>query len=201
MTTSRTSLRVWFCLSLASVTGGAAGSAWGFLRVTSGFRNAEASGLLAVARGIAEANQLLIGPLYVGIISAVIAVVVYLRAQNAPPASLVLSSSFIALVPVALVWLAESLLLKALPSARDGVIANGILIQRLLYVALGSGIALSALFLFVWTLRVSPALAPRRTVAAVTLLVACFVTAAIGLHLRNAWIDDLYTRVNSRHPL
>jgi hypothetical protein len=199
--TNRTSLRVWFCLSLATVTGGAAWSAWGLLRVTSGFRNAEASGLLSVARGIAEANQLLIVPLYVGVICAFIAVVAYVRAHNAPPISLVLSSSFAALVPVALVWLAESLLLNALPSARDGVIANGTLIQRLLYVALGSGIVLMVLFLFVSSLRVSPAVAPRRTVAAVALLIACFVTAAIGLHLRNAWIDDLYAQVNSRRSL
>ena len=198
MITNRTSLRVWFGLSLATVTGGAAWSAWGLLRVTSAFRSAETSGLLPVARGVAEANQLLIVPLYVSVICAVIAVVVYLRAHNAPPVSLVLSSSFVALVPVALVWLAESLLLNALPSARDGVIANGTLIQRLLYVALGSGIVLSALFLFVGALRVSPAVAPRRSVAAVALLIACFVTTVIGLHLRNAWIDDLYTRVNSR---
>jgi hypothetical protein len=201
MMTNRTSLRVWFCLSLATVTGGAAWSAWGLLRITSAFRNAEASGLLSVARGIAEANQLLTVPLYVGVICAVIAVVAYVRAHNGPPISLVLSSSFVALVPVALVWLAESLLLNALPSARDGVIANGTLIQRLLYVALGSGIVLSVLFLFVWALRVSPAVAPRRTVAAVALLIACFVTAAIGLHLRNAWIDDLYAQVNSRREL
>jgi hypothetical protein len=197
---NRTSLRAWFCLSLATVTGGAAWSAWGLLRVTSAFRNAEASGLLSVARGIAEANQLLIASLYVGVICAVIAVFAYLRAHNAPPVSLVLSSSFVALVPVALIWLAESLLLDALPFARDGVIANGTLIQRLLYVALVSGIVLSVLFLFVWALRVSPAVTPRRTVAAVALLIACFVTAAIGLHLRNAWIDDLYTRVNSQRP-
>ena len=192
MMTNRTSLRVWFCLSLATVTGGAAWSASGVLRVTSAFRNAEASGLLSVARGIAEANQLLIVPLYVGVICALIAVVTYLRAHKAPPISLVLFSSFVALVPVALVWLAESLLLDALPSARDGVMANGTLIQRLLYVALGSGIILSVLFLFVWALRVSPAVAPRRTVAAVALLIACFVIAAIAFHLRNAWIEGLY---------
>ena len=183
------------------MTGGAAWSAWGLLRVTSAFRNAEASGLLSVARGIAEANQLLLVPLYVGVICAVIALVAYLRAHNSPQISLVLSSSFLALVPVALVWLAESLLLNALPSARDGVIANGTLIQRLLYVALCSGIVLAVLFLFVWALRVSAAPAPRRTIAAVALLIACLVTAAIGLHLRNAWIDDLYTQVNSRHEL
>jgi hypothetical protein len=201
MMTNRTSLRFWFCLSLATVTGGAAWSASGLLRVTSAFRNAEASGLLSVARGIAEANQLLIVPLYVGAVCAVIAVVAYLRADNAPPISLVLWSSFVALVPVALVWLAESLLLNALPAARDGVVPNGTLIQRLLYIALGSGIVLSVLFLFVWALRVFPAVAPRRAVAAVALLIACFVTTAIGLDVRNAWIDDLYMRVNSRPAL
>ena len=57
------------------------------------------------------------------------------------------------------------------------------------------------LFLFLWALRVSPAVEPRRTVAAVALLIACFVTAAIGLQLRNAWIDHLYTHVNSRREL
>jgi hypothetical protein len=192
MMTNRTSSRVWFCLSLATVTGGAAWSAWGLLRVTSACRNAEASGLLSVARGIAEANQLLIVPLYVGVIFAFIAVVAYVRAHSAPSITLVLSSSFVALIPVALVWLAESLLLNALTFARDGIIANGTLIQRLLSVALGGGIVLAVMFLFGWLLRVPPTLAPKRTVATVFFFFGCLVLAVIGFHLRNAWINGLY---------
>ena len=192
----RASLRVWFSLSLMAVAAAAALTSWNLLRVMSGFQNAEASGLLSVGRGIAEANQLTIGALYFGIACVLVAGVAYVRAPNySPPAWLVLSASAVALVPLAVVWAAESLMLDALPSARNGVVANATLIQRLLFVALVGGIVLSVLFLFGGALRVSPTVAPKRSLAAVSLLAGCFVLAAIAFHLRNAWINGLYAHL------
>src|SRR5437763_896432 len=69
--TQRTSLRIWFCLSLAAVAGGAAWTASMLLRAISGFRNAEAGSFLAIGRGVAEANQLSIAALYLALACAV----------------------------------------------------------------------------------------------------------------------------------
>lgn len=194
MMTKRASLGVWFSLALIAVAAGAALTSWNLLRVMSGFRNAEAAGFLAVGRGVAEANQLMIGALYFATACGVVAVVAYVRAPDySPPAWLVVSASALALVPLAVVWAAESLMLNVV--WRDGVISNGTLIQRLLFVALGGGGVLSVLFFFAWVLRVSPAVAPKRTVVAVSLLIGCFILALVGFHLRNAWINGLYAHL------
>ena len=79
-------------------------------------------------------------------------------------------------------------------TARVGVIANATLIKGLLSFALGGGLALSLPLFFVWALRMSPTAAPRRTVAALVVLIGFFAAAAIALYLRNAWIDEMYAR-------
>src|SRR5687767_13455696 len=151
--TKRASLRISLSLSLMAVSAAAALTSWNLLRVMSGFRNAEAGGLLSVGRGIAEANQLTIGALYFGIACVLVAAVAYFRAPDySPPAWLVFSASAVAFVPLALVWAAESIMLDALPSARNGVVDHAALIQWLLFVGLGGGVVLSVLLLFGWAL-------------------------------------------------
>jgi hypothetical protein len=160
----------------------------------SGFRNAEAGGFLAVGRGVAEANQLTIGALYFAIACFLVAAVAYVRAPDySPPAWLVLVASAVGLVPLAVVWVAESLMLNAV--WRDGVISNGTLIQRLLSAALVGGGVLSVLSFFGWVFRVPPTVAPKRTFVAVSLLIGCLVVAVVGFHLRNAWIEGLYAHL------
>jgi hypothetical protein len=158
------------------------------LRAISGFRNAEAGSFLAIGRGVAEANQLSIAALYLALACAVVAVVGYVRSHSYPSSLLALAASSVALIPTAIVWLAEPVLMDA----RNGVIPNDTLIQRLLFGALGGGIILAVLFLFGSLLRVPPTLEPRRTVAVVSLFLGCLVIAVIGFHLRNAWISGLY---------
>lgn len=176
-----------------AVAVGAALTSWNLLRVMSAFRNAEAGGFLSVGRGVAEANQLTIGALYLGIACVLVAAVTYVRApEYSPPAWLVFSASAVALVPLAVVWVAESLMLNTL--WRNGVVTNVVLIQQLLFVALGGCVVLSVLSFFSWAVRVSPAVAPKRTVVVVSLLTGCFILAVVGFHLRNAWINGLYAR-------
>ncbi|HKR60505.1 MAG TPA: hypothetical protein VJS64_12290 [Pyrinomonadaceae bacterium] len=187
----RNHLRVLFYLSLTAVGAGAALSSWRLLRVMNGFTNAEASGLLSVGGGIAEANQPLIVALYFGIACGLIAIISSVRSRSAP-AWFRLSAACLAFVPLVIFWVAETLLLDSLRSARDGVIANATLIQRLLFLARSSGALLSVLFFFA-SIHVSPKVARKRTVAAVCLLAGSFVLAAIAFHLRNAWIYGLKT--------
>lgn len=158
------------------------------LRAISGFRNAEAGSFLAIGRGVAEANQLSIAALYLALACAVVAVVGYVRSHSYPSSLLALAASIVALIPMAIVWLAEPVLMNA----RNGVIPNDTLIQRLLFVALGGGLVLAILFLFGWVVRVPPTLAPKRTLAVVFLFLGCMVLAVISFHLRNAWINGWY---------
>lgn len=193
---NRASLRFCFSLSLVAVAAAAALTSWNLLRVMHAFQNAEASGLLSVGRGIAEANQPLILALYFGIACALVAAVAYARVSNhSPTATLILSTSVLATVPLVLVWVTESLMLDALPSSRNGVVANAPLIQSFLFITSGSGAVLSVIFSFGWALRVSPTIARKRTVATVSLLIGCFVLALIGFHLRNAWLYGLYEQL------
>lgn len=189
--TQRTSLRIWLCLSLAAVAGGSAWTASMLLHAISGFRNAEAGNFFAIGRGVAEANQLSIAALYLALVCAVVAVVGYVRSQNYPSSLLALAASGVALIPMGIVWFSEPVLMNS----RNGVIPNDTLIQRFLLFAFGGGIVLAVLFLFALLLRVPPTLAPRRTIAVVSLLLGCLVLAVIGFHLRNAWIDSLYAHL------
>ena len=161
----------------------------------SGFQNAEASGFLSVGRGVAEANQPLIAASYFGVGCTLVAVFGYVRSGNSPPASFALLASALAFVPFAVFWVAESVLVNALLSARNGVIANATLIQRLLFIGLVGGVSLSVTLLFASALRLTPTIAPRRTVAVLVLVIGGFVIAAIALHMRNAWINDMYAHL------
>ena len=191
----RASLRIWFCISLAAISAASALGSWTLLRVMSGFQYAEAGGFLSVGRGVAEANQPLIAASYIGVACTLIAVVGYVRSRNSPRASFALSASALAVIPFAVFWIAESMLVNALLSARNGVIANATLIQCLLFIGVAGGVCLSVALAFAWALRLTPALTPRRTVAVLVLVIAGFILAAIALHLRNAWINDMYAHL------
>ena len=191
----RASLRIWFCISLAAICAASALGSRTLLLVMSAFQNAEAGGFLSVGRGVAEANQPLIVASYFGVAGTLIAVVGYVRSRNLPPAPFALSVSALAFVPFAVFCAAESILVNSLLSARNGVIANVTLIQRLLYVGLAGGLCLSIALVFAWALRLTPTAAPRRTVAVLVLVITGFILAAIALTLENAWINDMYARL------
>jgi len=194
----RASLPIWFSLSLAVVAAAAALTSWNLLRVMSAVRNAESSGLLPVGRGIAEANHPLLMALYIGTGCTLVANIAYVRSfKNAsPPAWLAFAASVLTLVPVLVVWQAESLMLDALPFSRDGVVANATLIQRLLMITLGGGVLVPVLLFVGSTLRVpSRSTLKRRTTVASCLLVTAFILVAIAFHLRNAWINGLYRQL------
>jgi hypothetical protein len=189
----RASLRIWFSISLAAISAASALGSRTLLRVMRSFQYAEVGGFLSVGRGVAEANQPLIVSSYIGVACTLIAVVGYVRSRNWPPASFVLSASALAFIPFAAFCVGESMLVNALLSARNGVIANATLIQCLLFIGLAGGLCLSVAF--AWALRLTPTAAPRRTIAVLVLVITGFILAAIALHLRNAWINDMYTHL------
>jgi len=190
--TQRVSLRFWFCISLATLSAASALGASGLLHAMRGFQNAEAGGFLTIGRGIAEANQPVIVALYVSVACTLLAVVGYIRSHSLPPASFAVSASALAFIPFVIFWLAESLLVNGLFAARNGVIANDALIQRLLSIVLAGGISLSVALLFACVLRFTATATPKRTVVVLVLVTGALVVAAVALHLRNAWIDGMY---------
>ena len=127
---------------------------------------------------------------------SVIAIIAHVRSSNnSSPAWLTLAATTLMLILVMIVWLAESLMLNALPSSRDGVVANARLIQRLLFAGLGGGVILTISFLAAPTLRVTSNGAKKRTtVVTICLVITVFILATIALQLRNTWINGLYTQ-------
>jgi hypothetical protein len=193
--TRRASLRFWFCFSLAAFSAASALGAWGLLHAMRGFQNAEAGGFLTIGRGIAEANRPVIVASYVGAIFTLFAVVGYARSRTLPRAWFALSAFALGFIPFAMFWVTESLLINALLSARNGIIANATLIQRLLFIVLASGVSLSIPLLFAWAVRLTPTATRWRTVVVLGLVITGFIVAAITLHSRAAWIDHMYTHL------
>lgn len=189
----RTSLPVWFLLSLALVSAACAHASWTLLRVMRSLQFAEAPGLLSVGRGIAEANQIVLLALYLAVAVSIISIVVHTRRPKTNNAMVTLAASVVALVPVAIVWLAESLMLEA--SSRQGLVPNASLVLWILYVGIGSGVVLSILLLATSALRVSATGTKMRVIAALLLLVVAFTVAAVAFQLRNAWIERLYSNL------
>src|SRR5258705_8893381 len=137
----RDSVRLCLWISLAIVAASAALSSRTLIATLRGFRNAGASGLLSVGRGIAEANQHLLGGLYVGLLCVLIATVLYLRSSNKIAAiSLWLSllASILTLGLVLTLWIVESTMIHALPLSQNGVVENGAMIDSLLLITLFS---------------------------------------------------------------
>jgi len=193
--TQRPSFRFWFCISLLAISAGSAFGSSGVLHAMRAFQYAEAGGFLAVGRGIAEANQPIIGASYIGLACVLIAAVGYFRTRTAPPASLILSASALAFVPFALFWVAETVLINGLLSAQNGIIGNASLVRGLLFIVFAAGVFLSVAWLFASALRVKPTFSLKRTIAALALVTGGFITVVVALHLRNNWIDRMYTRI------
>lgn len=191
----RESVRLCLWISLAIVAASAALSSRSLIATLRAFRNAEASGLLSVGSGIAEANQLLLGGLYVGLLGMLIATVLYLRSSNKLATSLWSSvmASTLTLGLVLTLWIAESTMIDALPLSQDGVVESGAVIDWLLLITLFSGATLAGLLFLGSFLRVSLVGTRRRRSGGLVFFMAIALgVAVVAFHLRNAWIYELY---------
>jgi hypothetical protein len=192
----RDSVRIWLWISLATVAASAAVSSRSLILTLRGFRNAEASGFVSVGRGIAKANQLFLGGLYVGLFCVLIAIILHLRSSNPLPVRSVWSSLLASTLTLGLVltlWIAESIMISALPLSRAGVVVKGTIIDRLLLITLCSGGILAGLLLAGSIAKISSVGAPQTRSGNLVFFVALALgVVAVAFHIRNASINAMY---------
>jgi len=183
-----------FSLVCAVPAAGAAKSSLNLRGVMSGVENAGSSGLLSSASWIASSNLPGLTGLYLGIFCGALAIVVSMVRKPALSVSawLLPVDSALSLFAVLVLWKAESMLIGALPSTRDGFVAGASTIKLLLSVSLIGGLG-SVLVLLISPIfhRDSGTGRKWRTVSALFLVVAVFVTLGIAFQLRNSWLYNL----------
>jgi len=190
--------RIAPALSYALPALGAAISALMLINVFQAMRNAEAAGLGAVSAGMREANLPIVVALYLGIILGFAGVVIALVRMfttittATPSASYFLFVGVVGLVPILLLWEAQSLVLGVVFSrATGGVVevARQVTLLSILTILLG---AVSALILLVTAFVPLPRIlyAKRKWAPVVMLLVieTAMIVMTVLFHLRNAWL-------------
>ena len=189
-------------LSYALPALGAAVSALFLINVFRAMRNAETAGVAAVAAGIREANFPILVTLYLGVVLGFAGIAIglvrmFTTTTTATPSSwFFLITGIIGLLPVLLLWQAQSLLLGVIFGHETGgvvEVARQVSLLSMLTICLG---AVSALILLVSGFVPLPQIlrAQRKWAPVVMLLV--IETAVIAMtalyHLRTAWLLAKY---------
>jgi len=190
--------RIAPALSYALPALGAAISALMLINVFQAMRNAEAAGLGAVSAGMREANLPIVVALYLGIILGFAGVVIALVRMfttittATPSAWYFLFVGVVGLVPILLLWEAQSLVLGVVFSRVTGgvvEVARQVTLLSILTILLG---AVSALILLVTAFVPLPRIlyAKRKWAPVVMLLVieTAMIIMTVLFHLRNAWL-------------
>ena len=177
---------------------GAAVSAVMLINVFQAMRNAEAAGIGAVSGGIREANIPIVVTLYLGVILGFAGIAVGLvriltTTMTATPSSwFFLITGIIGLVPVLLLWEAQSLLLGVIFGRSPGgvvEVARQVSLLSMLTMLLG---AVSILILLVSAFVPLPRILHAKRKWAPLVMLLLMETAVIALtvlyHLRNAWL-------------
>jgi hypothetical protein len=168
------------------------------IRVFQAMRNAEAAGIGAVSAGIREANFPIVVTLYIGVILGFVGVVIglvrmFTTVTTATPSTwYFLIIGIIGLVPVLLLWVAQSLLVGVLFGRTSGgvaVVARQVSLLSMLTMLFG---ALSVLILLVSAFVPLPRIlyAKRKWPPVVLLLLmeTAVIAMTILYHLRSAWL-------------
>jgi hypothetical protein len=159
-----------------------------------GVENAGSSGLLSSASWIAKSNLPVLTGLYLGIFCGVLAILVSVVRKTTLSSSawLLPVGSALSLFAVLVLWKAESMLIAALPSTRDGFVAGASTIELLLTMSLISGLG-SVMVLLIGPIFHADSGTGRKwsPLAALFLVVAVFVTVGIAFQLRNSWLYNL----------
>ncbi|HEV8139795.1 MAG TPA: hypothetical protein VGP81_08490 [Pyrinomonadaceae bacterium] len=198
--TSRVSIlaRVTPALSYALPALGAAISALMLINVFQAMRNAEAAGIGAVSAGIREANFPIVVTLYLGVLLGFAGIVVGLvrmfttTTTSTPSAWYFLITGMVGLVPILLLWEAQSLLLGVIFGRSPGgvvEVARQVSLLAMMTMLLG---VVSILILLVSAFVPLPRILHAKRQWAPVVMLLLMETAVIAMtalfHLRNAWL-------------
>jgi hypothetical protein len=176
----------------------AAGAGIGALLVRQAFlamRNAEMAGIGAVARGMAEANLPVLGGLYLAIVvggAGLLILIVRMFVEtktSAPSVWFLLIAGTLGIVPVALFWWAESLIIGALDPGSGGIVTAAntltILLPAIMFAA--PVVLLLLLTISVWPVHsmVRPKWGP---VAVLLMIEVALIAMAVALQMRTSWL-------------
>ena len=180
-------------LSYALPALGAALSALLFIGVMQAMRNAESTGIAAVAGGMSEANLAVVIALYLAIFVGLIGVVIGLvrtfstTTTASPSGWFYLIAGVLGLAPMLTLWEAESLLLEVLTSRSAGVVSVANQISMCLMLTIGMA-AIGILILLVASVVPLPsALKAKRKWTPLVFLVIielALIAMTVAYHLR-----------------
>jgi len=158
-------------------------------------RDAEAAGIGAVARGLAEANVAVLVALYLAIVVGAVGLVVHMirmfvdTKTASPPVWFFLFAGALGILPVSLFSWGQTLMIEALFPGTTGIISAANTLSLLLPALMFGApvILLLLLALSVWPMRsVSK---PKWGPVAVLLLVeVALVVMAVGFQIRTSWL-------------
>ena len=190
--------RVVPALSYALPAFGAVISALMLINVFRAMRYAEAAGLGAVSAGISEANLAVVVTLYLGVVLGFVGVVIGLVRMFAsvttatPSAWYFLITGIIGLVPILLLWEAQSLLLGVIFGRTSGgvvEVARQVTLLSIMTMLLGAvSILIVLVSAFVPLPRVLHAKRKWAPVVMLLLVETAVVSMTVLFHLRSAWL-------------
>lgn len=181
--------------SYATSAAGAALGALLFMGVMRAMRNAESAGIAAVAGGMAQANIPVLVGLYLAIVFGLAGMVVVLargQQSSAPPRGwFYLMTGGLGLIPVLLLWQAESLLVWILVSPGEGVVSVASQISRYLVLAPVMTV-LGGFVLLIASLVPLPALFRAKgklgPLVVLGLMEIALIVMAVLFQLRTSWL-------------
>lgn len=183
--------QVSLCISLI----GEALCALLLLRVLEGMRNAEAAGIAAVAGGMAEANAATTVALYLALFFGFIGIVVMaIRAFTAtttasPSAWFFASSGLLTLVPLLLLWSAQSFFLDGLRGGNISVAAPNIFL--FLRLTIGACAVLTPILLIAAFIPLPSVFRAKNKWTSVIILVLMMIVmigTAVVFQMRTSWL-------------
>lgn len=187
--------------SYAIPLAGAALSSLLIVRAFQAMRNGETAGIAAVTAGMSEANlPVLIGlyfAIFVGVIGIVVMVIrCFMSTTTASPSAwFFLVAGGPGLVPLVLLWEAESLLIQAIsPGYRGGIVVVASTIQLCLTLTLVTAAAIALILLVVSLVPLPSVLRAKRNWGPLAVLIVmelALIGMAVGFQVRTSWLHQV----------
>lgn len=180
---------------------GAALSALLINRVLEAMRNAESAGIAAVAGGMAEADLAITIALYLGVFVGFIGIVAmvircFMSTTTASPSGwFFLITGGLSLIPLLLLWRAQSLLVQGISPGSGGVAEVAASIQLCLTMTLVGAVAFALILLVAslaplpFTFRAKQKYAPMLVLV---LMEIVLIGMAVAFQVRTSWLHQVY---------